>query len=139
MHYALCIVFAAFAANAATLTYTGANGGSWDTASNWDGGAVPTIADDVIINTKWVKSAGSISAKSITVTGTATTLNAGLVVGGTTTTQDGIQAQTPADASTSRSSPPSCASPTPSPSRATSTPSAFGSTATPRGAASSSR
>ena len=91
---------AALAAGAATLTYTGANGGDWDTASNWDGGAVPTIGDDVVINAKWVKSAGSVSAKSITVTGTAATLNAGLVVGGKTTTQDGIQAQTPADAST---------------------------------------
>ena len=60
---------AAFAGSAATLTYTGANGGDWDTASNWDGGAVPTIADDVVINAKWVKSAGSISAKSITITG----------------------------------------------------------------------
>lgn len=91
---------AALAAGAATLTYTGANGGDWDTASNWDGGAVPTIGDDVVINAKWVKSAGSVSAKSITVTGTAATLNAGLVVGGKTTTQDGIQAQTPADAAT---------------------------------------
>ena len=97
--FALSVV-AAFAARAATLTYTGASGGDWDTASNWDGGAVPTIADDVVINAKWVKSSGSISAKSITVTGNAATLNAGLVVGGTTTTQAGIQAQTPADATT---------------------------------------
>ena len=102
-YLAFVCLFAAFAARATTLTYTGANKGDWNTPSNWDGGAVPTIDDDVVINAKWVKAAGSISAKSITITGTAATLNAGLVIGGTTATQAGISAQTPIDATSTAS------------------------------------
>ncbi len=97
-YLAFVCLFAVLAARATTLTYTGANAGDWDTPSNWDGGAVPTIDDDVVINAKWVKAAGSVSANSITITGTASTLNAGLVIGGTTATEAGIIAQTPIDA-----------------------------------------
>ena len=97
-YLAFACLFAVLAARATPLTYTGANAGDWDTPSNWDGGAVPTIDDDVVINAKWVKAAGSVSANSITITGTASTLNAGLVIGGTTATQAGIIAQTPIDA-----------------------------------------
>ena len=90
---ALCT---ALTGSGATLTYTGANGGDWNTASNWDGNAVPTIGDDVVINAKWVQSATSISAKSITVTGNGS--NAGLVVGGKNMTKDDVQKQVPYDA-----------------------------------------
>ncbi len=31
------------------ISFTGASGGNWGTASNWSGGAVPTAADDVTI------------------------------------------------------------------------------------------
>lgn len=64
-YLAFACLFAVLAARAKTLTYTGANAGDWDTPSNWDGGAVPTIDDDVVINAKWVKAAGSVSANSI--------------------------------------------------------------------------
>lgn len=36
-------------AEAATTTWIGANNGSWNTASNWDTGIVPTANDDVVI------------------------------------------------------------------------------------------
>ena len=91
-------LFAVLAADAAMLTYTGATKGDWNTPGNWDGNAVPTIDDDVVINAKWVKSATSISAKSITVTGNGS--NAGLVVGGKNMTKDDVQKQVPYDDTT---------------------------------------
>ena len=99
MTFALAIVLcAAFTGSAATLTYTGANKGDWNTPGNWDGGTVPTINDDVVINAKWVQSATSISAKSITITGNGS--NAGLVIGGKNMTKDDVQKQVPYDATT---------------------------------------
>ncbi len=91
--WVLTCAFAASSISAATLTYTGANKGDWNTPGNWDGGSVPTIADDVVINAKWVQSAVSISAKSITVTGNGS--NAGLVIGGKNMTKDDVQKQVP--------------------------------------------
>jgi len=94
-YLAFACLFAVLAARAATLTYTGANKGDWNTPSNWDGTAVPTIDDDVIINAKWVWSAISISAKSITISGNGT--NAGLVIGGKNMTKDDVKKQVPYD------------------------------------------
>jgi len=45
---ALAVVFASARAHAATVTWTGAVDGNWNTAGNWDVG-VPTSADDVVI------------------------------------------------------------------------------------------
>ena len=68
---------------AATVTYNGADGGDWDTASNWSPEQVPTSADDVTIaNGKWVRSAGSIAVNSLTIT------SGSLAVGGTSKTFD---------------------------------------------------
>jgi len=94
-YLAFACLFAVLAARATTLTYTGANKGDWNTPSNWDGTAVPTIDDDVIINAKWVWSATSISAKSITISGNGS--NAGLVIGGKNMTKDDVQKQVPYD------------------------------------------
>ena len=74
------------------VAYTGATGGDWHTASNWETGAIPTIDDAVSIVGKWVRATNSITAKSIYVKG------AGLVVGGTTLSVDGVKAQTPFNA-----------------------------------------
>ena len=52
-YLAFACLFAALAARATTLTYTGANAGDWDTPSNWDGGAVPTIDDDTQVRASW--------------------------------------------------------------------------------------
>ena len=76
----------------AAVVYTGASGGDWHTASNWEMGAVPSASDGAIINGKWVKATNSISTASITITGNGS--NAGLVVGGTTLTVAGVKAQT---------------------------------------------
>ena len=76
----------------AAVVFTGASGGDWHTASNWELGTVPSAGDGAIINGKWVKATNSISTASITITGNGS--NAGLVVGGTTLTVDGVKAQT---------------------------------------------
>src|SRR5271166_6436224 len=34
-----------------TISWINPSGGNWDTASNWSGGKVPTLQDDVVINT----------------------------------------------------------------------------------------
>ncbi|NDP21068.1 MAG: hypothetical protein GZ091_08310, partial [Paludibacter sp.] len=39
---------------AASISYTGASGGNWNVASNWGGGALPTLSDDVTIVGKTV-------------------------------------------------------------------------------------
>ena len=94
-YLAFACLFAALAARATTLTYTGADAGDWNTPGNWNGNAVPTVGDDVVINAKWVWSATSISAKSITISGNGT--NAGLVIGGKNMTKDDVQKQVPYD------------------------------------------
>ncbi len=47
---ALAVCFAVVTASAATVTYSGASGGDWNTASNWDGGVIPQAGDDVVLS-----------------------------------------------------------------------------------------
>ena len=78
------------AARAAVLNFVGDSGGDWDAPYNWSPAQVPTAADDVLIAGKWVRTTGSVSAGSLTVSGSAGLLT----VGGTTDKPD---AQTGAD------------------------------------------
>src|SRR5271157_1270762 len=45
-----------------TISWTNPSGGDWDTASNWSGGKVPTLKDDVVINTTGINIAHSSTA-----------------------------------------------------------------------------
>ena len=57
---AFLLFFAAFAAHAATKTWTGAAGTSdYATAGNWDPSGVPAEADDVIIDGVAVTKSGT--------------------------------------------------------------------------------
>ena len=47
---ALAVCFTAVTAYAATVTYSGASGGDWNTAANWDGGVIPQAGDDVVLS-----------------------------------------------------------------------------------------
>ncbi len=54
------------------VSWIGAGGGSWTTASNWSSGAVPNSTSDVVINQPGniqVTLAGSASVDSISITG----------------------------------------------------------------------
>ena len=71
-------VLAAVAVQAATVTYTGGNLGSWFNAQNWSSGAIPTDEDDVTVEGKTVYAQnGPIAAKSLTITGSSTVLHLG--------------------------------------------------------------
>jgi hypothetical protein len=73
---AACVLAATFAVLAApalslgaTTTYVGGAGGSWYTASDWSGGTVPTLSDDVIIpNGEQVGLASGLDAYCNTIT-----------------------------------------------------------------------
>ena len=45
-----------------TISWTNPSGGNWDTASNWSGGKVPTLQDDVVINNTGITITHSSSA-----------------------------------------------------------------------------
>lgn len=65
-------------AQAATVTYTGANGGAWSDGANWSDGAVPDASDDAVINAgssvlfDYVNGWPASNAKSVQVDGTIT-------------------------------------------------------------------
>lgn len=72
------------AALATTLDFVGSDGGFWDDPQNWSPSRVPTAADDVLVSNRWAQSAGSVSARSLTVAGSSGLLT----VGGTTKKPD---------------------------------------------------
>ena len=47
---AFAVCFAVVTVSAATVTYSGASGGDWNTPSNWDGGVIPQAGDDVVLS-----------------------------------------------------------------------------------------
>jgi hypothetical protein len=60
---------------AQTNTWIGANGGTWNTTTNWSLGAVPTAAHDVVFNTSRTVSVNiSPTVKSITVSNASTVI-----------------------------------------------------------------
>ena len=68
----------------AAKTYSGANNGSWDVASNWTPAGVPTISDDVTIpNGRRVAAGRRVYAHSVTLVGSGA-----ISQGGATTAYD---------------------------------------------------
>lgn len=66
-----------FITKAAVITWVGASGGNWNTASNWAPAAVPTLSDDVVFNTSVtvnmdVLSAITYSINSLLITSNST-------------------------------------------------------------------
>ncbi|RYF24105.1 MAG: T9SS type A sorting domain-containing protein [Flavobacteriales bacterium] len=78
------LLVASVGAKGAPVSFTGATGGNWGLASNWSGGALPTLADDVTIpngknvvvnvnaNCLSLTMAAGINANSITFSGVFT-------------------------------------------------------------------
>lgn len=61
----------------AAVTYTGANGGSWNDPANWDSGTVPGSGDDVVVAGKTVEAYGdSVSVASLTLDGATVSVGA---------------------------------------------------------------
>ena len=68
----------------ATLTWIGTTSVLWDTASNWQGGVVPTLTDAVIdnaVNNADILNGTSVTVASLTIGGTGAT-EATVIVGG---------------------------------------------------------
>ena len=84
----LSVVLSVSAVLAAERTYTGADGGDWDTASNWIPEGVPTASDGVVITNGWVSLAQSAAIASLQLSGGT------LTVGGATAS---VASQTPLD------------------------------------------
>ena len=60
---------------AATITWTGASGGTWSVAANWSSATVPLTTDDIIFNTSvTVVVDGTKTVNSLTVTNNATVI-----------------------------------------------------------------
>ena len=73
----LTAVFVEVGGTAENLVYVGANGGSWDEASNWRPEKVPTLLDNVTISGKGVVCGGTLRARSVTVDGGGASLTVG--------------------------------------------------------------
>ena len=84
----LSVVLSVSAVLAAERTYTGADGGDWDTAANWTPEGVPTASDEVVITNGWVSLAQSAAIASLNLSGGT------LTVGGATAS---AASQTPLD------------------------------------------
>lgn len=96
----LLLLFLTASSLSAQVTWTGNTDSDWDTSTNWDGGLVPTAADDVIIpdvvtNDPIISATTTAVAKSVLIQ-----LNAGLTLaagatltvnGGAPITQVGIE------------------------------------------------
>ena len=72
-----------FVAFGESRTWIGDAGESWDDPLNWSPNGVPTADDIVTVDSGWVQSAGSVSARSLTVRN-----GARVAVGGTTSALD---------------------------------------------------
>ncbi|OYU26358.1 MAG: hypothetical protein CFE41_16505 [Burkholderiales bacterium PBB2] len=69
LHVAICLAMAAGAvgqAQAATVTFTGANGALWSATSSWAGGVLPVNDDDVVIGSSGATSKTASFASMIT-------------------------------------------------------------------------
>ena len=84
----LWVALSAAAVFAAERTFTGADGGDWEVATNWIPEGVPTASDEVVITNGWVSLAQSAAIASLQLSGGT------LTVGGATAS---VASQTPLD------------------------------------------
>ena len=74
-------------AHAATITWTGANGGDWNTGTNWGGGSAPLTADTALFNTTLISvlNAALVNITSISFDTSAGTASGTFTLGSTST------------------------------------------------------